>query len=214
MAGQVECKKMYPSFLEYMKAEYEGPYSATDLLIEYEDSEKEGLVLIERKYPPYGIAVPGGIAERTILPANVPKEGKEETGLKIKILDPLYRPFCVLSDVNQDPRAFISAVVYRVKGFGKLKPDKDEDAKRAVLYSLDEIADMLELPVLKNGEDSNKGWAFPHHRTEIALYLMQSNHKLDVRRQRIVRRIYNEYIKSQERQIEEMEYLLRKRFAD
>jgi 8-oxo-dGTP diphosphatase len=214
----LERKKMFPSFIDYLKDKWDkngGPYVATDLLLKYKYKNKEGIVLIERKFPPYGIAVPGGIAERVIFPANVIKEGREETGLKkIKLLDPVYRPFCVLSDIDQDPRAFISVIVYRVEGFGELKPDKHEDAKRAVLYTLDEIVDMLELPVLDGKEDSNKGWAFPHHKTELALYIMQSGHKLNARRQKIVKNVYDSYIQSQNKQIRDVELALARRFAD
>jgi len=59
------------------------PYLATDLIIEYNDGKKEGIVLIERRDPPYGIALPGGMAEYGLtLEENAAKEGLEESGLE------------------------------------------------------------------------------------------------------------------------------------
>ena len=46
----------YGSFKERLKDKYEGPYSATDIIIRYNDGQKDGIVLIERKYPPFGLA--------------------------------------------------------------------------------------------------------------------------------------------------------------
>ena len=37
-------KKMYPSFKLYLKAEFEGPYPATDMIVWHKDKIKEGIV--------------------------------------------------------------------------------------------------------------------------------------------------------------------------
>ena len=48
--NSVSCKKWYPTFDEYLRAEYAGPFPATDILIRYDLAERgEGLVLIYRK---------------------------------------------------------------------------------------------------------------------------------------------------------------------
>ena len=39
------------------------------------------------------------------------------------------QPFCVFSDIEQDPRAFMVSVTYQAQGFGILKSSEDEDAK-------------------------------------------------------------------------------------
>lgn len=151
--------KWYGTFKEYLKEEYEGPYCATDILIRYQG----GLVLIGRKYPPYGIAIPGGIAEYMPLPDNAKKEAKEETGLDI-ILDDPERPFCVLSDPKQDPRAFIASICYTAKGTGIIKPMENEDAKFARKFTLDEIADLLQ---------DEENFAFKHHMKILRKYLKE-----------------------------------------
>lgn len=160
-------QKKYASFKEWLKAEYQGPYVATDVLIRY----KGGIVLIERRFEPLGIAVPGGLAERMTLPENARKEGKEETGLEI-ILDDPDKPLCILSDVNQDPRAFICSVSYTACGSGILKPHKDEDAKSAKVYSYDEAYALLQKPV----------WAFEHHKKIMRIFLEHEGYVQNVRK--------------------------------
>jgi nicotinamide mononucleotide adenylyltransferase/ADP-ribose pyrophosphatase YjhB (NUDIX family) len=150
----------YPTFGEYLKAEYNGPYSATDALIRTHiiDSQtqrpKYGVVLIDRKYEPANkLAIPGGIGENITLSENARKEAFEETGL-YTILDEPNRPFRLLSDPTMDPRVHMSAPVYTMRGFGTLKPQDDEDAKNAKVYTIAELTEMVEKPEL---------WAFPHH---------------------------------------------------
>ncbi|MEK6969326.1 MAG: NUDIX hydrolase [Nanoarchaeota archaeon] len=151
----------YGTFKEYLKERYAGPFVATDIIIRYNDGNTDGIVLIERKYPPFGIALPGGIAEYLTLETNAIKEAKEETGLDV-ILDSPNRPLCVFSEPTQDPRAFIASVAYTAQGGGILKPQEEEDAKSARVYTLGEIADLLDKPV----------WAFPdHHRKILKIYL-------------------------------------------
>jgi len=155
----------YDSFKRYLRHkidENDGPFLATDIIIRYNDGIKEGIVLIGRKFPPYGLALPGGMAERMTLPQNAIKEAKEETGLDV-VIDDIYRPLCVLSNPNQDPRAFIAAVVYTAQGYGTLKPHQDEDAKWAKVFTLEEVVVKLGQPEL---------WAFPlHHRQSLRIYL-------------------------------------------
>lgn len=151
----------YGTFKEYLKKNYEGPFLATDIIIRYNDDIKEGIVLIERKYFPLGLALPGGIAEYLTLETNAVKEAKEETGLDI-ILDSPNKPLCVFSEPTQDPRAFIASVAYTAQGRGILKPQEEEDAKSARVYTLEEITNLLDKPV----------WAFPdHHRKILKIYL-------------------------------------------
>ena len=57
-------------------------FMTTDIIIEYKQDAKEGIVLIERKYKPYGIALPGGFVEpNDSFAKTAEKESKEETGL-------------------------------------------------------------------------------------------------------------------------------------
>jgi 8-oxo-dGTP diphosphatase len=153
-------KPFYGTFKEYLKERYEGPFVATDVIIRHNDGKKNGIVLIERKYPPHGIAIPGGMAEYMTLENNAIKEAREETGLDV-ILDSPNHPFCVFSEPNQDPRAFITSVCYTGEGYGVLKPHKDEDAKSARVYTNMEVFNLLNSGKL----------AFSHHKKILLKYL-------------------------------------------
>lgn len=112
----------------------ETPCLSTDIIIEHNDGEKEGIVLIERKFPPYGLALPGGHAEIGLtLEENAVKEGKEETSLDVVIGHLL----CVQSDPKRDPRVHMVTVVYVGKGKGML--NAGDDAAAAQLYSIEEV---------------------------------------------------------------------------
>ena len=117
------------------------PSISTDIIIEYRNQEKEGIVLIARKNPPYGLALPGGHAEKGIsLEDNAKKEAREETNLEV-IIDDEERPLCVLSDPDRDPRTHMVTVVYVAKGYGLLKACSD--AKEVGLYATLELMDLL-----------------------------------------------------------------------
>ena len=152
----------YKTFEKYLKRNYQGPYMATDIIIRYDDGSKKGIVLIERKNFPFGLSLPGGMAEKMPLRKNAIKEAREETGLDV-ILDNPDRPLCVCDDPNQDPRAFIASAVYTALGRGTLKPHPDEDAISARVYLLNEVVNLLKKPSV---------WAFPkHHRKSLRIYL-------------------------------------------
>jgi len=157
-------EKVYKTFQEYLKHEYKGPYTATDIIIRHNDGKKNGVVLIDRKFFPYGLAFPGGMAERMTWSENAVKEAKEETGLDRIILDDAEKPLCVLSGLDDDPRAHIGTIVFTATGYGKLQPNPDEDANFAVILSNSELYDLT--------LDCNaKNWAMDRHRHIAKLYL-------------------------------------------
>lgn len=97
-----------------------GPYVTVDMIIERPD----GLVLIERSNPPYGLALPGGFVDNgESLEHAARRETKEETHLDLVDL----RQFHTYSDPKRDPRFHTISTVFIGKGRGK--PRFGDDAK-------------------------------------------------------------------------------------
>ena len=111
------------------------PFLTTDGIIEvYEDDSFNGIVLIERKNEPRGLALPGGFVDvgECVEDALI-REMKEETNLDVTISTLLG----VYSDPGRDPRFHTASVVYVAKATGE--PKGGDDAKEAKLYALNEI---------------------------------------------------------------------------
>ncbi|MDM5271931.1 NUDIX hydrolase [Sulfurovum sp. zt1-1] len=122
------------------------PYLSIDGIIEvYEDGIFQGIVLIERKHEPYGLALPGGFVDigETVEQALV-REMKEETGLDVEI----DRILGIYSEAERDPRFHTATVVYVAKASGE--PKGGDDAKVASLYAL------IDLPLDKLVFDHGK----------------------------------------------------------
>ncbi len=119
---------------------YGWPIPTTDIIIEYEQQGKAGIVLITRKNPPYGIAIPGGVAELGLtLEENAEKEAREETGLVVRLKNP-QRPY-VYSSPTRDPRHHMISNTYIAVGSGTLCAG--DDAASANLYTPEEVRSLL-----------------------------------------------------------------------
>lgn len=112
------------------------PYVTTDGIIElYDESGQfKGIVLIERKNPPHGLALPGGFVDvgETCEEA-CKREMKEETSLDVTIL----RLLGVYSDPKRDPRFHTISCVYLCRAEGT--PKAADDAKKLFVCKPDEI---------------------------------------------------------------------------
>lgn len=111
------------------------PYLTTDGIIEvYHEKVFQGIVLIERKYEPVGLALPGGFVDvgEKVEEALV-REMQEETNLNVEIT----RLLNVYSDPARDKRFHTASVVYIAKASGI--PQGGDDAKVAKVYALDAI---------------------------------------------------------------------------
>lgn len=94
------------------------PMPTVDVIVEREG----GIILIKRKNPPYGWALPGGFVEyRESLEEAARREIKEEINLKVKEL----RQFHTYSDAARDPRFHTISTVFIGKGEGEPKPADD-----------------------------------------------------------------------------------------
>lgn len=114
------------------------PLLAADIIIELADRPERPIVLIERKYPPYGWALPGGfvdVGER--LEQAAEREALEETGLRVtlKALLGCY------SDPRRDPRGHTVSAVYIAEARGE--PEARDDAEHAALFTLNALPDAL-----------------------------------------------------------------------
>jgi len=111
------------------------PLVAVDGIVEiYDENIFQGIVLIERKNEPYGIALPGGFVEKgeTVENALIREMG-EELNLNVEI----DRLLDVYSEPNRDPRYYVVSLVYLVKA--NTKPKAGDDAKRAKIYDINNL---------------------------------------------------------------------------
>jgi len=114
------------------------PLLATDILIELLDHPNRAFVLIERKFPPYGWAVPGGFVDvgETVEHAAI-REAKEETGLDVTLTALLG----IYSNPKRDSRNHTVTAVYVAQAHGM--PQAADDAKNCGLFSFDNLPDQL-----------------------------------------------------------------------
>lgn len=110
------------------------PYPTVDVIIEVGG----GIVLIKRKNPPYGWALPGGFVNygETLENAAI-REAKEETGLDITLCS----QFHTYSDPNRDPRFHTISTVYIAKGEGS--PKGGDDAQEAAIFNKDNLPSQI-----------------------------------------------------------------------
>jgi len=110
------------------------PALTVDIIIELKNDPARPIVLIQRKYPPLGWAIPGGFVDvgETIETA-AQREALEETHLQVNLLKLLG----VYSNPNRDPRGHTVSLVYIAEADGE--PVADDDAKSVAVYALDAL---------------------------------------------------------------------------
>lgn len=105
-----------------------GPAATADIIL-----ERDGAVLlVERRFPPLGWALPGGFVEagEKVSTAAV-REAKEETGLDVRLTALLH----VYSDPARDPRRATLTVAFVVEAEGD--PVAGDDAGALRFWPLD-----------------------------------------------------------------------------
>jgi ADP-ribose pyrophosphatase YjhB (NUDIX family) len=103
------------------------PVPTVDIIIEIDG----GIVLIKRKNPPFGWAIPGGFVDYgETLEAAAIREAKEETGLDVTLLCQMHS----YSDPRRDPRLHTITTVFLAQADGT--PHAADDAVEVGIFTL------------------------------------------------------------------------------
>lgn len=109
------------------------PAPTVDLIIH---AAGRGLVLVERRNPPPGWALPGGFVDYgESCEAAALREAKEETGLEVELTG----LFGVYSDPGRDPRGHTLSVVYTAQALEPGMLCAGDDAAQAAFFPLDAL---------------------------------------------------------------------------
>ncbi|MCP4133520.1 MAG: NUDIX hydrolase [bacterium] len=112
------------------KKEYKNPTPTADILIEIDGK----IVLIKRKNPPHGWAIPGGFVDYgESLEAAAVREAYEETSLNVSLV----RQFHTYSDPSRDPRQHTLTTVFIATAEGE--PVAADDAQEVGLFSREDL---------------------------------------------------------------------------
>lgn len=116
--------------------EREAPLPTVDVVILLEGGDK--VVLVRRKYPPPGWAIPGGFVEAgETLERAALREAEEETAL----VPELTEQFHTYSDPRRDPRRHTISTVFLARARGV--PQGGDDAAEARAFPWDRLPEPL-----------------------------------------------------------------------
>jgi len=114
--------------------QYRNPFPTVDIIIEY----RGGIILIERKNPPLGWALPGGFVDYgESLEDAARREAREETSLEISGL----RLVGCYSDPLRDSRFHTISTVYAAQASGTATAA--DDAASLAVFTLDQLPQVL-----------------------------------------------------------------------
>lgn len=108
---------------------YRNPVPTVDIIIELIDRPHRPILLIERRNPPHGWAIPGGFVDYgEAVEAAARREAQEETGLSVDLVE----QFHVYSAPDRDPRQHTLSVVFVATATGE--PGAADDAKAIGIF--------------------------------------------------------------------------------
>jgi ADP-ribose pyrophosphatase YjhB (NUDIX family) len=114
---------------------YRNPFPTVDIIIRMDDG---GILLIRRKNPPFGWALPGGFVDygESLEDAAV-REAREETSLEVLLRSQLG----AYSDPGRDPRMHTISVVFIADGYGT--PHAADDAADLAVFRADSLPEEI-----------------------------------------------------------------------
>ena len=113
---------------------WHNPVPTVDIIIRIDNA----IVLIERRNPPHGWALPGGFVDYgENLETAAAREALEETGLTVTNL----QQFQAYSDHDRDPRQHTISYVFTAAA--QDAPQAGDDAATAKLFQLDNLPEQL-----------------------------------------------------------------------
>jgi 8-oxo-dGTP diphosphatase len=117
---------------------FRNPIPTVDIIIELVDQPHRPIILIERKNPPHGWAIPGGFVDYgESVETAARREAQEEVRLTVELIE----QFHVYSDPKRDPRQHTLSIVFIAQANGK--PKAADDAKEVGVFHLWEIPEKL-----------------------------------------------------------------------
>ncbi|WP_218082415.1 NUDIX domain-containing protein [Anthocerotibacter panamensis] len=112
-----------------MTPTYRNPAPTVDILIELVDRPHRPIILIERRFEPYGWALPGGFVDYgETVEAAARREAQEETCLMVDLIE----QFHVYSDPHRDLRKHTLSIVFIAQAMGE--PQAADDAKGLSIF--------------------------------------------------------------------------------
>jgi 8-oxo-dGTP diphosphatase len=148
--------------------DYRNPFPAVDIIIPVRLNNNEcGVVIIKRKNPPLGYALPGGFIDYgESAEAAALREMKEETNL---VTNPQYlKLFGVYSDPNRDPRAHTMSIVYETVY-------EDECLIRDTMKAQDDAVEIEIVPIKELLREEKYPLAFDHKQILLDWYMSRED---------------------------------------